>query len=108
MSSRNLILFILFFISICTGAQDKFCFSGQFSSWLNTSTRGDLPPHGGVRYIPRLNLEMPVTETRLFDAEISANTFGSADMHPFDTISSAFDLKPYRLWIRYSSDQLEI
>jgi hypothetical protein len=109
MSSQNLIVFVIsFFLPISTGAQDTLRFSGQFSSWINASTGSELPLHGGVRYIPQLNIEMPFSETRLLDMEFSANIFGSTDLSPFDTISASGEIKPYRIWMRYTTDQFEL
>ena len=109
MSSRNLIVFVFsFFLPFNTGAQDTLRFSGQFSSWLNAGTGSDLPLHGGARYIPQLNFEMPVSENRLFYAETSANIFGNTDFRPFDTISASGKIKPYRIWMRYTTDQFEL
>lgn len=109
MSLQNLIVFVIsFFLPISTGAQDTLRFSGQFSSWINASTGSELPLHGGVRYIPQLNIEMPFSETRLLDMEFSANIFGSTDLSPFDTISASGEIKPYRIWMRYTTDQFEL
>jgi len=67
-----------------------------------------MPLWVGARYIPQLNYTIPSKKKGQFDSEASANIFGSAGLHPFDTISVSGKIKPYRAWIRYSSDQLEL
>lgn len=89
-------------------AQDSLNFSGQLSSWLNYNHGNALPVHIGGRYIPQFDFARLLKDDRKIDFEASANIYGSAGFHPFD--SSGFDgqLKAYRLWARYSTDQLEI
>lgn len=103
----NIVLLFLI-ISFPLKGQDSLRISGQFSSWINVNTGNDLPLWGGARYIPQINYSPYTGGKRLIDAELSANIFGSAGLHPFDTLSSAGKIKPYRAWIRYSSDQLEV
>jgi len=102
-----LFLMLILFPAI-SSSQDSIRFSGQLSSWINTGTGGDLPLYGGARYIPQINNRIPVVNAGLLDIEFSANIFGNAGLHPFDTISASGKIKPYRVWIRYSTDQLEI
>ena len=72
----RIIAFILCFcFPIKPAAQDSLRFSGQVSSWINAGTSGDIPLHGGVRYIPQINIEKTIKGTKLFDAEFSANIF---------------------------------
>ncbi|MGB8490409.1 MAG: hypothetical protein WCE64_05075, partial [Bacteroidales bacterium] len=89
-------------------AQDSISFSGQLSSWLNYNHGNALPVHIGGCYIPQFDFAHSLKNDRKIDFEASANIYGSAGFHPFD--SSGFDgqIKPYRLWARYSTDQLEI
>jgi len=98
---------IAFSVSIVVG-QDTLRFSGQLSSWINAGTGSDLPFWGGVRYIPQVNYGIVPGSSGLFDAEASVNIYGNAGLHPFDSLSAAGDIKPYRVWVRYSTDQLEI
>lgn len=101
------ILLLLFPLSLITG-QDSLRFSGQLSSWANASTGSDLPLWGGIRYIPQINFGMPSGRQGKFDTEFSANIFGSAGLHPFDSLTASGNLKPYRAWIRYTTNHLEI
>jgi hypothetical protein len=104
---KYILLLILIFTDHLSG-QEGFRFSGQFSSWANLNTAGELPLWGGARYIPRINFGTPAGNNGLFDTEASLNIFGSGGLRPFDSTATSGDLKPYRFWIRYSSSQLEI
>ena len=102
------ILTLFLILAPYASAQDTLRFSGQFSSWINLNSAGDLPLWGGIRYIPQLNAESAGRSGNLFDAEASVNLYGSAGTDPFNTWSSSGDLKPYRAWVRYSTDQMEL
>src|SRR5665647_928878 len=108
MSRSYSISFILLLLAISVVGQDSLRFSGQLSSWANANTGNNLPLRGGVRYIPQINYSVQVGSKGQFDTEVSANIYGSAGLHPFDTISASGKLKPYRAWVRYSSEQFEI
>lgn len=98
----------LMFLSLSLDGQEGFRFSGQVSSWVNVNTGSTLPIWGGIRYIPQLNFSPKTANRGNLDAELSANIFGSAGLQPFDTITGSGKIKPYRSWIRYSTDQLEL
>ena len=89
-------------------AQDSLLFKGQFSSWVNLNSTNKLPVWIGGRYIPQINFSSETAKNRLFDLELSANIFGSAGFHPFDSVHVDGKLKPYRAWIRFSSNQFEL
>jgi hypothetical protein len=99
---------ISLFLTIPVPGQDSLRFSGQLSSWANLNFANTLPLWGGVRYIPRINYLVPAGSRSRFDAELSANIYGTGGLNPFDTISVSGNLRPYRAWIRYSSEQFEI
>lgn len=102
------ILPLLFFLtSLQSQVSDTLIFKGQLIGWANLNPSNDLPVWLGGRYLPQLNYNLHLPKTRLFDIEASANLFGNAGIHPFDSISADGTLKPYRLWARYSSPQFE-
>jgi hypothetical protein len=105
---ESYILLFLYVFAVNTNGQDSIRFSGQFSSWANINNGSDFPLWGGVRYIPQLNYSTRAVSVKKFDTELSANIFGSAGLHPFDTLSASGNIKPYRAWVRYSSEQLEL
>lgn len=88
--------------------QDSLRFIGQLSLWINANDGSKLPVQSGVRYIPQINYSDHIGSRGQIDAEMSANISGSASFNLFDTLSATGNLKPYRAWVRYSSDQFEI
>ena len=83
-------------------------FSGQLSAYTHVNPHNELSWWSGARYIPQLNGELSMKEDRLIDVEASANIYGNIGIHPFDTLGRNGNLKPYRIWARYSTRQLEI
>jgi hypothetical protein len=86
----------------------KLQFKGQASAWTNFNPSNELELWGGARYLPQLNLKFGEEPKNLIDFEASANLNGTLGTHPFDTLYSSGKIKPYRLWARYSTEQLEI
>ena len=84
----------------------KLQFKGQASAWTNFNPSNELELWGGARYLPQLNLEFGEESKKLIDFEASANINGTLGTHPFDTLYSSGKIKPYRLWARYSTEQL--
>lgn len=102
----SLILLLLLYSNLFS--QDSLSFKQQLSAWTLVNTSNDLPVYAGGRYIPQLNYDITLNNKTHLDFEASANLYGSFGFYPFDTISGSSQLKPYRLWARYSSEQLEI
>jgi hypothetical protein len=102
----NVYLFLV--PSLACPAQDSLDFRGQLSLWVNYNHGNDLPVHLGGRYIPQLNYVSSLKNDKKIDFEASVNINGSTGLHPFDSARFNGQLKPYRLWARYSTKQLEI
>jgi len=97
-------LFILIFSSsIIFGIPYEF--SGMLSGWCQyIDNSGDsYSTTFGFRGIP--SLEIPISSHIQF--ETSANLYTSFPPNDLQQIKKATLLKPYRWWIRYSTDQLE-
>ena len=87
---------------------DSINFKGQLSSWAHLNPKNPYPLYLGSRYIPQLNYEIQLPESKLVDFEVSANMYGDAGIHFFDSAYADGDLNPYRVWGRYSTEQLEV
>lgn len=87
---------------------DTFNLGGQISAWLNYNYKNTLLVNTGVRYLPVINYGIRLAGQQFLDFEASANIFGSIGFHPFDTSFTEGTVKPYRFWVRYSSDQFEL
>ncbi len=108
MLKQGFIVTVLLFSFGYLNGQDTLRFSGQASGWVDVNKSENLPLWGGARYIPQLNPGTGLKSGRRIDAEFSLNLYGSAATDPFDTISASADIKAYRTWVRFSSDQFEI
>lgn len=62
----------------------------------------------GARYLPQLNSELQLKQSRLFDFEASANAFANLAFGSHAGTYTDGKLKPYRLWLRYSTPRLEV
>jgi hypothetical protein len=89
-------------------AQDSISFKGQLSAWALYSGTNNLPLYAGARYIPQLNFNQSLRGNSHIDFEASLNLNGSVGFRPFDSLKTTVQIKPYRLWARYSSNQFEL
>ncbi len=87
---------------------DTLVLSGQAAGW--GQYRHTVSPYlrAGARYIPALNYTFRFQGNKQIDFESSMNISGSLSTLPLDTLTSEGRIKPYRLWARYSTPQLEI
>ncbi len=108
MSGKVVVIAVLLVLPLSVTGQDSTRFSGQVSSWFNVNPGNTLPFAGGARYIPQFDYIKDAGKSKLFDAELSVNIYGNASLHPFDSLDYSGKIKPYRGWIRYSTDQFEL
>ena len=80
----------------------------QLSSWAGLNFGSPVQSQAGIRYIPQLNPWWQPGGKSSFDAEISVNTWGNLDFTKLSLDTATGDLKPYRLWLRYSTNRFEI
>ncbi len=106
---RSKIIFILLLsLFLQAKAQDTLKLKGQFSNWLLYSSNNELPYWFGSRYIPQLNYTNILKNEQQIDFEASINTFGTFATNFNDSTYSNAQLKPYRVWARYSGKQFEL
>lgn len=91
-----------------SGVSDSLIFKGQLSAWAHFNPSNELKLYLGGRYIPEINYSLNLPKNRLIDFEISANIYGSIGMNFSDSSNAEGKIKPYRVWARYSTSQLEI
>ena len=82
--------------------------TGQLSSWANINGTNSSPVIFGARYIPQINYELEVAKNGLIDFEASANLYGSLSLEHYDSRDLDGGLRMYRLWGRYSNEQMEV
>ncbi len=106
---RHIVLPVIFFLLFQPAfSQERIRFKGQLSAYAHINPDNEYPWWNGGRYLPQVNFEIPSESGRLIDFEASANMYGNIGMRDFEAFSSNGDLKPYRMWVRYSTPQLEI
>lgn len=101
--------FILLISILCglpVEAQD-FGFKGQLPLWKTANPEDPFQLQAGARYIPTLSYKKSYDDKYTFDGEFSVNTYISA-LYSNDSIDTDEKLKPYRFWLRYSTEQFEI
>jgi len=112
---------ILFAAMIQNGHTQSFLFKGQAIGWAVASQMEELvglPGSGdtkkvwrgqtGIRYLPEIQFQTPIKENLSFDAEISANIWGSGLYWSADSTVWEGDVRPYRAWMKISGDQFEV
>jgi hypothetical protein len=100
---------LLFWLITCTPAPgQEFTISGQAIGWAVASKMDAWRGQAGLRYLPKLEFQSPVKENFTFDAEASANIFGSGLYWNKDSTIWEGRVKPYRIWARFSGDQFEV
>src|SRR5690625_6963005 len=94
-----MIFFLLLFVSVLFGQEPgtdvdsvsgteknpvQFRYSGQLSGWGQFTP--DLQTKGwmGGRYVPQVNLDIPLKNRKLIDFEASANLFGDIGIRAFE------------------------
>jgi hypothetical protein len=88
-------------------ASDTLLIKGQASAYAHFNPENKLSFWSGGRYIPQLNYKYKFPSKQLLDFETSANLYGNLGWKPSDSSNYSGDIKPYRLWARYSSSQWE-
>ena len=101
-------LFVLLFLFVRSHSQETFNFKGQLSVYTHYNANNDFPWWNGGRYIPQLNGSFPVGAANLLDFEASANIYGNFGLKDFNNSSSNGNVKPYRVWTRFSTNQFEL
>ncbi|MGB3863752.1 MAG: hypothetical protein WA915_16865 [Candidatus Aminicenantaceae bacterium] len=80
---------------------------GLIASWGVGSFQKSADPQLGLRFIPELFIEKSLSNNITLDANVSLNAYGVATFKEIDDVRSESDIKPYRLWARFSSSQFE-
>lgn len=99
---RNLVIFLML-TSISFPE-----WQGQFSTFGDLRKTGDgYISQIGLRYIPTWSMTVP-WPTALFDTEMAFNINGFFKHQHNGSKFTNFELKPYRFWLRRSTDKLEM
>jgi hypothetical protein len=99
---------ILMFFSLKGNSQDFLKIKGQLSAFTHFNAGNEYPWWNGGRYIPQVNFDLNPEGDKRIDFEASANLFGNIGLKGFEDTRSNGNIKPYRVWGRYSTNQLEL
>lgn len=104
-------LFVLFWGICLLYPQDSRAFEhdirGQVSGWATGNRGKKLISLGGLRYIPDVFVEKTLTDNLFIDAEVSLNTYVNVNFNDWDNPETDSDLKAYRAWGRFATNQFE-
>jgi hypothetical protein len=103
-----LLLTVIYVFEPISGQKWSMNFQNQISIWGNLNFSDPLKYQLGARYIPTLSPSFEFKNNHKLDAEISVNTFGNLSFSGSDYDTVNYDLKLYRLWLRYSTSHLEL
>ena len=99
--------FVLLITQIAIG-QNSLVFDGQLSGFGNYSPDADKEVLLGLRYIPELNYNLQLSTSKTLSIQTAANIYGNLAFGTAQPASTDGDLQPYRFWIRYTAQQLEL
>jgi hypothetical protein len=83
---------------------DEYGFRGQLSNSVVLDDFKSDKIKLGIRYIPEISYNRSLSDDYFFDAEISMNAYGYTAMD-FEDLQK--DASPYRVWVRFSTNQFE-
>jgi len=81
---------------------------GQASAWMSANHDSSPGAVGGLRYIPDLLLEKKLGDQLDMNMELSLNAFATARYLKNESSSYDEEVKPYRGWVRLSTDKFEV
>ena len=112
MRLKKIILFLFLAIVLVLKAEKKdsthFAFNGQVTVWGISQFQTPVPTQFGGRFVPTLLGDYSFSAKSKLDFEASLNINGSADFTGFHNDTILGQLKPYRIWVRYSGDNWEL
>ena len=88
--------------------QKSLRFNGQIVGWANVQMDNPVFWQPGARFVPSLTWKQSITSNTTFDAEASLNIYGNTDFRNFKTDTLNGQIKPYRVWLRYSNQNFEL
>lgn len=101
-------IFLIVTLSTVSAVSDTLMFKGQVSAYANYNPSNTMGLGTGGRLIPQANYLLNFDNNAMLDFEGSLNIYGNANFQLVDSASVDGSIKPYRIWGRYSTEQLEL
>lgn len=109
---RNLklnISLLLFLIFPLLKAQDSiFKFKGQIDAYAGLNFSNPIQIQTGARFLPMLSIGKNLNNNLKFDSELSFDSYLDYQYMGSGHNSSNAKIKPYRLWVRISTERFEL
>ncbi|MCX6333535.1 MAG: hypothetical protein NT092_04430 [Bacteroidia bacterium] len=83
-------------------------FNGQAAGWITVNNSDGTNLQGGIRYIPKLSLNLPVNKKYTLEGELSGDGYLTYSKLPDSTGILDADANFYRFWLRFSGERFEI
>ncbi len=99
---------MFFFCVVKTALSQSEDFHGQASGWVSANHDSSTGSQAGLRYIPDLLLEQKLGGQLDANMDLSLNTFTTAQYAERESPAYDEKIKPYRGWIRLSTDKFEV
>ena len=103
--TKVILAFVLIFTTLSLPAVPiHYSVHGSSDLWFSQQLDNDNSSIFGARFLPQLSIEVPISDDFSLDSEFSLNCYGNLN---FTTEDIQGKIKPYRGWIRISSNQFE-
>ena len=101
---------LLFFLMLpLLRAQDStFVFKGQIDGYAGVNFSNPIQSQTGARFLPTLSIVKNLKNNLKFDTELSFDSYLDYHFTGSDNDLSDAKIKPYRLWVRLSSERFEL
>ncbi len=98
----------LLYCGLTVAFGQSFSLHGQASSWLTSVPERSPVSQAGFRYIPELSIGRTLDSGFAADLDLSLNTYVAGDFATSQHAEYEGKVKPYRGWIRISSNEFEV
>jgi hypothetical protein len=105
-----IMIFTLLFSGMLQAANDstKISINGQITTWVVGQVENPYTMQVGGRFVPTLLGDFSISPTSTFDFEASLNLNGALNFNDFNYNNISGNIKPYRVWARYSGENWEV
>jgi hypothetical protein len=110
MRNLKLNISLLFFLMLpLLKAQDStFIFKGQIDGYAGINFANPIQSQTGARFLPTLSIGKNLKNNLKFDSELSFDSYLDYHFTGSNNDESDAKIKPYRLWIRLSTERFEL
>ena len=101
------LLVVFALVSGLHGDPPRFSLKGTASGWFAFTDTDPVRIRFGLRYLPEISGELPVSEKFTLSGNVSLNTYSRFTASGDEEGGGISRIKPYRAWLRVSSPQFE-